>query len=51
VVRNRVNSGMGSTEVGCCKVIAAGMRSVDRMRLGPVATVVEVGKDFKTHPS
>ena len=52
MVRNRVNSGMGSTEARCCKVIAAvGMRLVDHMRLGLVATVVEVGKDFKTHPS
>ena len=52
MVRNRVNSGMGSTEVRCCKVIAAvGMRLVDHMRLGLVATVFEVGKGFKTHPS
>ena len=52
VVRNRVNLGMGSTEARCCKVIAAvGMRLVDHMCLGLVATVVEGERDFKTHPS
>ena len=52
VVRNRVNSGMGSTEARCCKVIAAvGMKLVDHMCLGLVATVVEGERDFKTHPS